>query len=110
MTLLVLSLMAIAVLRSSRFHRYVLAKMVAEASQATRGWVEIGDFHFRWSGLRVEIYQIVLHGSEANSHALLLQVDHLMVGLKIISLWRRKIDLNEIVIDHPSRSEEHTSE
>ena len=102
MTLLVLSLMAIAVLRSSRFHRYVLAKMVAEASQATGGWVEIGDFHFRWSGLRVEIYQIVLHGSEANSHAPLLQVDHLMVGLKIISLWRRKIDLNEIVIDHPS--------
>ena len=25
-----------------------------------------------------------------------------MVGLKIISLWRHKIDLNEIVIDHPS--------
>jgi uncharacterized protein YhdP len=60
MTLLVLGLMAIAVLRSSRFHRYALAKMVAEASQATGGRVEIGDFQFRWSGLRVDVYQIVL--------------------------------------------------
>jgi translocation and assembly module TamB len=52
--------------------------------------------------LRVDLYHIVRHGSEAASRAPLLQVDHLMVGLKIISLWRHKIDLNEIVIDRPS--------
>jgi translocation and assembly module TamB len=76
--------------------------MVEQASQATGGRVEIGNFQFRWSGLRVDFYQIVLHGSEAAGRAPLLTVDHLMVGLKIISLWRHKIDLNEIVIDHPS--------
>ena len=102
LALLVLGLIAIAVLHSANFHRYVLAKMVEKASQAAGGRVEIWDFNFRWSGLRVDLYQIVVHGSEAKSQAPLLQVDHLMAGLKIISLWRRKIDLSEIVIDRPS--------
>lgn len=100
--LLVLGTAAIVVLRSRTFHRYVLAQMVERASQATGARVEIGDFQFRWSGLQVDLYQIVLHGSEAVSRPPLLRVDHLMVELKIISLWRRKIDVNEIVIDHPS--------
>lgn len=100
--ILVIVLSAIAVLRSRAFHRYVLAKMVEAASQATGSRVEIGDFHSRWSGLKVDLNHIILHGTEAASSPPLLQIDHLMVGLKILSLWRRKIDLNEIVIDHPS--------
>ena len=51
--ILVIVLSAIAVLRSRAFHRYVLAKMVEAASQATGARVEIGDFQFRWSGLRI---------------------------------------------------------
>ena len=93
---------AIVFLRSSAFHRFVLAQIVERASQATGSRVEVGDFQFRWSGLTVDLYRIVLHGSEAASHPPLLMVDHLMVGLKIISLWRRKVDVNEIVIDHPA--------
>jgi uncharacterized protein involved in outer membrane biogenesis len=102
LVLLVLAIAGIAVLRSRALHRYALAKMIEQAAQATGGRVEIGDFRFHWSGLRADLYRIVLHGTEAASRAPLLQVDHLTVGLKIISLWRRKIDLNEIVIDHPS--------
>ena len=100
--LMILGTAAIVVLRSRAFHRYVLAQMVLRASQAAGARVEIGDFQFRWPGWRVDLYQIVLHGSEAASRPPLLRVDHLMVGLKIISLWQRKIDVNEIVIDHPS--------
>ena len=100
--LVVVGITAFAVLRSRTFHRYVLSKMVEQASQATGARVEIGDFRFRWSGLRVDFDRIVLHGSEAAARAPLLQIDHVQVGLKIISLWRHKIDLNEIVIDRPS--------
>jgi translocation and assembly module TamB len=100
--ILVIVLSAIAVLRSRAFHRYVLAKMIEEASQATGSRVEIGDFQFHWSGPKVDLNHIVLHGTESASGPPLLQIDHLRVGLKILSLWRRKIDLNEIVIDHPS--------
>jgi len=102
LALLMIALTGIALSRFRTFHRYVLAKLVEEASQATGGRVEIGDLHFRWSGLKIDLNQIVLHGTESASGPPLLQIDHLMVGLKIISLWRRKINLNEIVIDHPS--------
>lgn len=97
-----LVILAIAVLNSRAFHRYVLAEMDAKASQATGARVEIGDFGFNWRGLRANLYRIVLHGSEAAGRPPLLQVDQLGVGLKIISLWRRKIDLNEIVLDRPA--------
>jgi translocation and assembly module TamB len=100
--LVILGTAAVVLLRSRAFHRYVLAQMVERASQAAGSRVEIGDFQFRWSGLRVDLYRIVLHGSEAASRPPLLMVDHLLVGLKIISLWQHKIDVNEIVIDHPS--------
>ena len=100
--LAVVGITAFAVLRSHTFHRYVLSKMVEQASRATGARVEIGDFRFRWSDLRVDFDRIVLHGSEAAARAPLLQIDHVQVGLKIISLWRHKIDLNEIVIDRPS--------
>ena len=102
LVILVLGIAAIAVLRSRTFHRYVLAKIGEEASHSTGGRVEIGDFQFHWSGLRVDFYHAVLHGSEAASQPPLLQVDHLMVGLKIVSLWQRKINLDEVVIDHPA--------
>lgn len=41
---LIITLTGIAVLRSRAFHRYVLAKMVEQASRATGGRVEIGNF------------------------------------------------------------------
>ena len=100
--LMVVGITAIALLRSRTFHRYVLSKIVEQASQAAGARVEIGDFKFRWSGRQIDFYQVVLHGSEATSLVPLLQVDHVGVGLKIISLWRHKVDLNEIVIDRPS--------
>ena len=102
LVLFVVFLTGIVVVRSQAFHQSILTVMMKKASQATGGRVEIGSFQFRWAGLRLDLNHIVLHGTEAGSPAPLLVVDHLMVRLKVISLWRRKIDLNEIVIDHPS--------
>jgi translocation and assembly module TamB len=102
LVVLALGITAIAVLHSRSFHQYVLAKLKEEASKSTGGRVEIGDFQLHWSGLRVDLYQLVLHGSEAASQPPLLQVDHLLAGLKIMSLWRRKIGFYKIVVDRPS--------
>src|SRR4029077_19353377 len=85
LVLFIVALMGLAVLRSRAFHRYVLARMVEEAAHATGGRVEIGSFDFAWSGLRLDLYHIVLHGADPASRPPLLQADHLMVGLKIIS-------------------------
>ena len=100
--LVVIGIAALAVLRSRAFQRYVLSKIVEQASQSTGARVEIGDFQFSLPGWRIDFYRVALHGSAAASQAPLLQIDHLKVGLKIISLWRHKVDLDEIVIDRPS--------
>ena len=91
----------VLVVRSRAFHRYVLATIIEHAQQATGGRVEIGDFAFRFWGLRADLYRIVLHGTEADPQAPLFRADRLGVGLNLVSVWRRKIDVQEIVIDHP---------
>jgi translocation and assembly module TamB len=90
------------VFRSRSFHRYLLSEIVEKAEQATGGRVELGDFTFRLSGLRADLYRLTVHGSEPQPGAPLLAVDHLAVGLKIIWVFRRKIDLNEIIVDRPA--------
>ncbi len=99
--IIALGIAAILVVRSAAFHRYVQAKIEQAASQSTGARVEIGNFNFHWSGLRVDFYDVVLHGSEPPSQPPLLQVQHLLAGVKIISLWQRQFSLYEVVIDDP---------
>jgi translocation and assembly module TamB len=84
-----------------RFHNYVLAKLQQQASEATGGLVRIQNFALHLSTLTADIYGITIRGREPKSEAPLVQADQLMVRLKIISLLRKKFDLNEIVIRHP---------
>ena len=101
LALATLSAAGVLVVRSRAFHRYVLATIIEHAQQATGGRVEIGDFAFRFWGLRADLYRIVLHGTEPDPQAPLFRADRLGVGLNLVSVWRRKIDVQEIVIDHP---------
>ena len=87
--------------RSRSFHRYVLAKLIERTAEATGGRVEIGDYTFQWFPLRADIYRVVIHGTETDPAAPLFASDHLGVGLRIISVFERKVDLTELVIDHP---------
>jgi translocation and assembly module TamB len=92
---------AVLILRSSRFHRYALGLIVAQAQQATGGRVEIGDFGFRWSGLRIDFYRVALHGTESDAGGPLLWADHIALGLRVGSWYGRDIRLNDLEIDHP---------
>lgn len=89
------------VLRSSGFHNYVLAKIVQTASTSTGGRVEVGNYTFQFSPLRVDLYNVVIHGTEGPLEQPLARADHLGMGLKIISAMQRKVDLKEIIIDQP---------
>jgi len=89
------------VLRSHSFHRYVLAKIVEKASASTGGKVEIRSFDFRWSTLTADAYGLVGHGTEPAGQRPLLQVDKLTVRLKILSVLHQKINLREILVEHP---------
>jgi translocation and assembly module TamB len=99
--MVVLALGGYFVLRSHSFHRYVLAKIVEKASASTGGKVEIGNFDFHWSTLTADAYNLIVHGTEPGNQRPLLQADKLTVRLKILSVLHEKINLREILIEHP---------
>ena len=99
--LLVLGIAGYTVLHSQRFHRYVLAKIQEHASEAIGARVRIGDFQAHVSTLTFDAYGITIRGSEPISVLPLAHADQLRIRFKIVSLLRRKVDLNEIMLRHP---------
>jgi translocation and assembly module TamB len=97
----VLVIAGYVVFRTQRFHDCVLAKLQQQASEATGGQVRIQNFALRLSSLTADAHGITIRGSEPRSRPPLVQADQLMVRLKIVSLLRKKIDLNEIILRHP---------
>jgi len=97
----VLMIAGYVVFRTQRFHVYVLAKLQQQASQATGAQVQIQNFALHLSSLTADAHGITIRGSEPKSRPPLIQADQLMVRLKIVSLLRKKVDLNEIILRHP---------
>src|SRR6266404_6933528 len=97
----VLVIAGYVVFRTQRFHDYVLVKLQQQASEAIGGQVRIQNFALRLSSLTADAYGVTIRGSEPKSQPPLVQADQLRVRLKIVSLLRKKIDLNEIILRHP---------
>lgn len=89
------------ILRSNAFHQYVLAKIVQKAEEATGGQVQIQSFDFHWRNLTADVYGLIIRGTEKDQNHPLLAIDKLSVNIKIVSALQRKVDLNEIIIQHP---------
>jgi len=98
---LVIGIAGYLVLRSQRFHSYVLAEIQQQASEATGAQVRIRDFALHLSSLGAEVYGITIRGSEPKSAMPLVEADELMIRLKIVSLLHKKVDLKEIILRHP---------
>jgi translocation and assembly module TamB len=89
------------ILRSDKFHRYVIAKAEEKLGESTGGRVEIGSYTFQWHPLTITIHNLVVHGTEPPNVHPLFSVDELDIGLKIVSLLHQKIDLKDIEVKHP---------
>ena len=101
MLTLVIMLGGYLLLKSSGFHRFVLATIIQQAEEATGGRVELQNYDFHFSKLSADVYGVVIHGTEKDTEHPLLTLDRLYINLKIVSLLRHKVDLNEIIIQHP---------
>ena len=88
-------------LRSDAFRQFAIRKIVDQANQATGGQTQIGGLDFKLSTLTAHLYNVVIRGKEAPAAPPLFQVDKLTVGLKIQSVLQRKINLSELLIEHP---------
>ena len=99
--LLVAAVAGILVFRSGWFRDKVRERVIAAAEDATGGKAEIGSFQFDWTSMRVEVRRFALHGTEPAGKPPLLRASSLVVGLKIVSLLSRKIDVRYLTVQEP---------
>lgn len=97
----VLAGLVLAVLQSSWLRIRVAERVRLEIERATGARAEIGRLSIDWSGLRFSTGPIVVHGTEpADAPALFAALD-ITVDLKLVSYFRREIDVESILIDRP---------
>ncbi|HET8891455.1 MAG TPA: AsmA family protein, partial [Candidatus Angelobacter sp.] len=86
---------------SEGFRHSILAKVEKSVQESTGARLEVGDFKLRMSNLSMDLYNVVVHGTESDAGRPLMAVDHLQVGLTIDSLVNRKWHVRDIIVDHP---------
>jgi translocation and assembly module TamB len=83
------------------FRHSILARVEKSVGESTGARLEVRDFNLRLSNLSLDLYNIVVHGTEPDPSQPLMAVDHLQVGLTIDSLLNRKWHVRDIIVDHP---------
>ncbi len=98
---LVLGLAAVLILPSAWFRDKVRDRMITEIERASGGRTEIGTFQFDWKTLTAQVTPFVLHGTEPANERPLFRAESVTVGIKIISMMKRDIDIKSAVVDRP---------
>jgi len=93
----------IILLQNQGFRQYLLRVAHAKVTEALGTNFQMRDFafHLSWATPTVDMYDVVVDGAAPYQTPPLLQVDHLAVGVQIVSILQRKWYLNDIVINHP---------
>lgn len=91
--LLVFVVTVVLVVRSQWFYGRVRRSIVETVETATGGRVEIASFQFDWHRLRAEVRSFTLHGAEPADKPPLLRAESVAVGLKLVSILKRKVDI-----------------
>ncbi len=90
---LLLAVAGLIAVQTSWFRGKVRGRIVYEIEKSTGGRVELGAFDFNWHTLTAQVRNLVIHGTEESGEAPLLRVDSVEVGLKVLSILEKKVDL-----------------
>jgi len=99
--LVVVVVAAFFIVRSARFHDYVLKTVDTKASAALNTPVHLQNFAVNLSTLSLDLYGLTVEGSGPGAGQPLLQADHGYLGLTVTSFFRRQWYVRDIVVDHP---------
>jgi translocation and assembly module TamB len=88
-------------LKSDVFRQFAMRTIIADTNEATGGHAQIGALDFELSTLTAHLYDVVIRGNESPDAPPLFRVDKLTVGLKIQSVLQRKVNLRDLLIEHP---------
>ena len=88
-------------LRSTSFHNYLLRTIERKASASLNTSVQLQNFAIHPSTLALDFYGLTIYGAGPGAPKPLLQIDHLGLGVRIISLMHRQWNLDNVAIDRP---------
>jgi len=90
-----------AVLHSTRFHDYVLRTAQRKASASLNTRVDLQNYSLHLSNLGLDLYGMTVYGVGPGANQPLLQVDHVGLGVRVISVLHRQWNLDNVAVDHP---------
>ena len=99
--LLVAAVSVVLIVRSDWFYNQVRLLIISNVETATGGRIEIGSFRFDWRHLRAEVRDFVVHGTEPPNKPPLFRASSVVVGLKLISIWKRDVDIQSLDVTEP---------
>lgn len=100
---LILGASVLLLLKSDSFRRYALARAERQASEALGAPVRVQTYHLQFSGLSptLDLYGISVEGAQPHPTPALLQVEHVRIGIRIVSLLERKWYLSNLEVHRP---------
>jgi translocation and assembly module TamB len=76
-------------------------RIIAEATAATGGRMELGAFKLDWRTLTAELDNVVLHGKEPPGATPFLTIKRLVIGFRILSLAEKTFDVARLEAENP---------
>jgi translocation and assembly module TamB len=93
---------ALAILLWSGAADSFLKRMIVHRLKTmTGGRVELQQFSMRWWGLRAKLKGLVIHGKEPAGAEPLFTVAEIDAGIRVDSVWGRRISLQDAVVQAP---------
>ena len=86
-------------LHSDSFRESVRQRMITELRHMTGGKVELESFTWKLSTLEFEARNVTIHGREAAGEVPYAHADRIVVDIKVISFFSRKISLENVTLD-----------
>jgi translocation and assembly module TamB len=99
--ILVLGISIYTLLHSQRFHNYALRTVESKASQALNTRVTLQNFAVHVHNLGLDLYGLTVYGTGPGAGQPLLSVDHIGLGVRVISVLHRQWNLDNVNVDHP---------
>jgi translocation and assembly module TamB len=96
-----LAVPALVVIQTPWFHQKVHDRIVYELEKATGGRVEMGAFDFDWRRMEARVSGLTIHGREAAGEEPLLRAETIGVGLRVVSVWKKKVDIASLAVEKP---------
>ncbi len=94
-------LTVVLVLRSGWFQEKIRERIIAEIEHATGTRVEMGTFQFDGEHMTATVSPLVIHGTEPAGEAPLIRAESVTLGLRILSIAERKVDLATLRVERP---------